>query len=110
MEQLRAIQLLVIATQFDTGKDVLALLVETFSKIRKDIESDNLAMPDGETVFDWVNEICLRLIAGGLEAFETGIREYFPEFADSLHLMDLTQEQPAQTFITVAMLENQFRQ
>lgn len=105
-EQLRAIQLLVMAVQFDTGKDVLALVSDSFRTIRQEMENDNVPLPDGETVFNWVEMYTMTMLAHGISQFREGIRENYPELAQHLDLLDLTDETPAQTWAMVAMLEN----
>lgn len=106
-EQLRAIQLLVMAVQFDTGKDVLALLSDSFRTIRRDMENDNVPLPAGAEVFDWVETFAMSMIAQGMVTFREAIREMYPELAPHLDLLDMTEETPAQTWAMVAMLENQ---
>lgn len=106
-EQLRAIALLVMTVQFDTGKDVLALVGESFRKIRQEMENDQVPLPDGATMFDWVEMFTLQMIGAGLRDFRNNIESEYPELAKHLDLMDLSSESPAQTWAMVAMLENQ---
>ena len=106
-EQLRAIQLLVMAVQFDTGKDILALVSDAFRTIRREMENDNVPLPDSADLFDWIEMYTMTMLASGVREFHKGIQENYPEIAQHLDLLDLTDETPAQTWAMVAMLENQ---